>query len=280
MMMNTEEIPLVSVCIPCYNAEKHIAETIASVINQTYQNWEIIVCDNCSTDGTFKILQSYKDPRITILQNESNIGFLANSQKVMSLAKGKYIKWLCADDLITADCIEKQVNIFVEAMRATPVQNIALVSATKQVIKEDGKKLFTKGFPQKGLINGRKAIVKSVLCGGNAIGEPGLVLMDAERLKKTKGAVLDEKCSYIADIDLWNKMLKYGDLYVLPDILFSFRVTKTSISASKGQEQAKTVKRFFKKLQQENSISKIEQLLGCIMATLTSTARILTYRFS
>jgi glycosyltransferase involved in cell wall biosynthesis len=267
--------PLVSICIPCYNTEKYITETLNSVLEQTYKNLEIIVCDNCSTDNTYEVLKSFNDPRIKIFQNESNIGFLANSKKVLSLASGCYIKWLCADDLLMPDCIEKQVEVFERNID----KNIVLVTARKWVINGEGKKLFTKGFPGKDLINGKKAIIKSVLNGGNTIGEPGCGLMKTDVFKKTEGIVLDEQFSYIVDIDLWNKILQYGDLYVIQEALFSFRATKTSISASKGKQQAKSVKDFFKQLQNEKIISKKQQYMGNFMATLMMYARILVYRF-
>ena len=106
--------PLVSVCIPCYNAQNTIERTIWSVLKQTYSNIEIIISDNASTDKTVEVVRQIEDERVRIFINETNLGMAKNFQAALSRASGKYIKCLCADDIITPDCIEKQVNVFLQ----------------------------------------------------------------------------------------------------------------------------------------------------------------------
>lgn len=103
--------PLVSVLMTAYNREKYIAEAIESVITSTYQNWELIIVDDCSTDKTFEIAKSYetKDSRIKVYINEQNLGDYPNRNKVASYAKGKYLKYVDADDLIYPHGIEQLV---------------------------------------------------------------------------------------------------------------------------------------------------------------------------
>ena len=145
---------LVSICIPCYNAGETSKETIQSLINQTYSDFEVIISDNHSTDNTIEIIKSFHDDRIRIYENESNLGVIQNYHLALSRATGKYVKLLCADDIITPDCIEKQVNVFL----SHPNDNIVMVAAEKYVINKDNKILFRKPFPGKaGLYNGKKA---------------------------------------------------------------------------------------------------------------------------
>lgn len=94
--------PLVSVLITAYNREKYIAEAIESVIVSTYQNWELIIVDDGSKDKTVEIAKSYevKDNRIKVYINEINLGDYPNRNKAASYAKGKYLKYVDADDLI------------------------------------------------------------------------------------------------------------------------------------------------------------------------------------
>ena len=94
--------PLVSVLMTAYNREKYIAEAIESVINSTYRNWELIIVDDCSKDRTVEIAREFeqKDSRIKIYVNEKNLGDYPNRNRAASYAKGKYIKYVDADDLI------------------------------------------------------------------------------------------------------------------------------------------------------------------------------------
>ncbi|MBU3190613.1 glycosyltransferase [Clostridium bowmanii] len=104
--------PLVSVCMPIYNDEKDIIKAVNSVLNQTYKNFEIIICDNNSEDKTFQLLKSIKDIRIRLIRNKENIGWLLNSNKVMKLAVGEYVTTLHGDDYFKNTYIESVVNIF------------------------------------------------------------------------------------------------------------------------------------------------------------------------
>ena len=101
--------PLVSIIIPAYNAEKYIKTTINSALKQTYQNIEIIVIDDGSTDKTKNIIQSIQDPRIIYIHQE-NQGQSAARNAGIKIAKGEYIALLDSDDLFLPQKIEKQVN--------------------------------------------------------------------------------------------------------------------------------------------------------------------------
>ena len=99
--------PLVSICIPNYNNAEYIGESIQSALDQTYENIEIIVCDNESTDNSWEIISSYSDERISKFKNISNLGMVGNFREVLSKANGKYVTFLCSDDLLLPDTVEK-----------------------------------------------------------------------------------------------------------------------------------------------------------------------------
>ena len=82
---------MISIALASYNGSKYIREQIDSILAQTYQDFELIVCDDCSTDDTWQVLQEYaeKDNRIKIFENETNIGFKKNFEKAISLCKGR-----------------------------------------------------------------------------------------------------------------------------------------------------------------------------------------------
>jgi glycosyltransferase involved in cell wall biosynthesis len=111
-LTSKDNIPLVSICIPCYNSEKTILKTLNSILNQTYQNFELLISDNHSLDNTIEICEKIGDPRIRIFKNNENIGAGPNFNKVIELATGKFIAIFHADDVYCPTIIEKQIQTF------------------------------------------------------------------------------------------------------------------------------------------------------------------------
>jgi len=133
--MNLDNDPLVSVLIAAYNEEKYILECIDSIINQTYNNIEIIVIDDGSTDKTLDILESYNDNRLKIFTHE-NRGRVFSRNRALSLASGKYVILQDADDWSDKRRIESQVNT-AEELNGNPVVgcNYVIVKNNTQMIK-------------------------------------------------------------------------------------------------------------------------------------------------
>lgn len=101
---------LVSIIMPTYNCGRFIAESINSVIAQTYTNWELLIVDDCSTDNTKEVVAAFKDPRIHYQCNERNSGAAVTRNTALRLAKGKYIAFLDSDDLWLPEKLEKQIQ--------------------------------------------------------------------------------------------------------------------------------------------------------------------------
>lgn len=125
-----------SIVIPVYNRELYIEDAIRSAISQTYQNIEIIIVDNCSTDSTWDILNEWekKDNRIKIFQNDSNIGPVLNWNECFRHASGEYIKILWSDDWISHKFVEKCLSVF-EKNTAFVLSGYQIV-AKKMVLSE------------------------------------------------------------------------------------------------------------------------------------------------
>lgn len=111
-----ENKSLVSVITPAYNAEKFIAQTIESILGQTFTDFEFIILNDKSTDNTLKIIQEYaqKDSRIVVIDNEKNLGIAGNRNEGIKRARGKYIIWQDADDISLPERIEKQFQYMEE----------------------------------------------------------------------------------------------------------------------------------------------------------------------
>lgn len=118
------DIPLVSILMPAYNAEKFIEAAIRSVLNLHYKNWELIIVDDKSDDETLSIINKIKleDNRIKVYSNEKNLGDYPNRNRTASFAKGKYLKYLDNDDLI----YKYSLDYMVEAMEKTPEAALGL----------------------------------------------------------------------------------------------------------------------------------------------------------
>jgi glycosyltransferase involved in cell wall biosynthesis len=102
---------MISVIMPAYNAEKTIELAIKSIINQTYGNFELIICDDGSNDNTVNIIKNIKDKRIRLIINDENIGNLQTTNKLFSLCTGKYIAIQDADDYSLKERFEKQIEV-------------------------------------------------------------------------------------------------------------------------------------------------------------------------
>lgn len=129
-----ENNPLVSVITPSYNSEAYIEQTIESVLSQTYPNWEFLITDDCSIDGTWEILQVYakKDIRIKIFKLKLNSGAGIARNNSIKHAKGRYIAFLDSDDLWLPEKIEKQVKFLLE-------NDLAFTYSSYQKINLKGK---------------------------------------------------------------------------------------------------------------------------------------------
>lgn len=103
--------PLVSIITPVYNSEEYLEETILSVINQTYKNWELLLIDDYSTDNSYKIIEKYlTDERIKYLRNERNSGPAITRNVGLEKSKGEYIAFLDSDDIWAKNKLELQID--------------------------------------------------------------------------------------------------------------------------------------------------------------------------
>lgn len=112
-IINSKQLPLVSIGLPVYNGENYIESAIDSIICQTFPNFELIISDNASTDRTESICRAYasKNNRIRYVRNTKNKGAAWNFNRVFKLSSGKYFKWLSHDDICMPDFIEKCVSV-------------------------------------------------------------------------------------------------------------------------------------------------------------------------
>ncbi len=210
-------MPLVSVIIPAYNAEKFIAQTVSSVQAQTVSDLEIIIIDDCSKDKTAETIErlAKEDERIVFIKGEKNQGVARVRNKGFSLAKGKYVALLDSDDLWLKDKLERQIKLAEE-------KNADLVYCSYSMIDENGKKVCDDFIvPEK--------VDFEYLLRKNVIGCSTVVMTN--QMSKKYAFSTD---MYHEDYTLWLDMLKDGKIMVgETDVCSEYRLLQNSRSSGK-----------------------------------------------
>lgn len=195
---------LVSIIMPSYNTALYIEETIQSVLNQTYPNWELIIVDDCSTDNTDEVLEKIKDPRIHYLKNEKNSGAAVSRNKALRKAKGQWIAFLDSDDLWMPNKLEKQIRFMEEngyAFSYTNYEEID-VNGNKTGVTVTGPQKITKT----GMFNYCWPGCLTVMYNAEKVG-----LIQIEDIKKNN------------DYAMWLKVCKKVNCYLLDEYLAQYR---------------------------------------------------------
>lgn len=210
---------LVSIITPTYNCAEYIAETIESVQNQTYQNWEMIIVDDCSIDNTKDVVQPYieADSRISYYELKQNSGAAVARTTSMKMAKGDYMAFLDSDDLWYPEKLEKQIAYMKK-------NNYAFTCTKYEQIDENSELLgkIIKVIPK---TNYNRLLLDCPV--GNST-----VMYDVTKMGKFKVPDIKKR----NDDALWLRMLKKEKyIYGMDEVLMKYRVRKNSISSNKMQ---------------------------------------------
>lgn len=248
--------PLVSVIIPSYNHEKFLKERIDSVLNQTFQDFELIILDDLSPDNSREIIESYRaHPKVSqIIYNEKNSGstFFQWNKAVLSLAKGEFI-WIAESD----DVADPK---FLEALVPMLQQNSEVVLAYSQSAKMDSEGKITGSWSEwtQDLVEGNyfndsfqmngQEYIEKFLIHKNTIPNASAVLFRRKTYAEIGGAVVDMKTN--GDWDLWLKFLLLGDVYFHNQMLNNFRYHSTSVIARAKSDGSNNIRSKYGLLQQ------------------------------
>ena len=217
---------LVSIVMPSYNTAKYISDSIKSVLAQTYQNWELLIVDDCSTDNTLEIVKSFSDTRIILLQNEKNSGAAVSRNYALRGAKGKWIAFLDSDDIWLPEKLEKQIRFMNE-------NNLAF-TFTDYRICLNGKWLpYINTAPN--IINKRKMYN---YCYFSTI----TVMYDREKI----GLIQIPNLKKNNDYAMWLQIIEKSDAYRLPECLSYYIKHENSISSGNKLKLIKWHYRLFR----------------------------------
>ena len=250
--------PKVSVILTSYNSEKYLHECIESVLNQTYQDFELIIWYDESTDDSWNIISSYTDQRIRVFKNESN-RFVAHYQKAISdIAQGEYIAIHHSDDVWETDKLEKQVTF----LDAHP--EIGAVFSRVLIIGEDGKPFqdeshfYYKVFDQPN--RNRHEWLNFFFYQGNALCHPSVLI---RKICYADCGTYRYGIAHPNDLDLWVRLCQKYEIYVLPEKLVRFRVRSNEMNASGDRPAARILGVFglFQMLNNYRSINTAEEFI-------------------
>ncbi|MDG2433716.1 glycosyltransferase family 2 protein [Flavobacterium sp.] len=243
--MNLINFPSISVIIPVYNVAAYIEEAVNSILNQTIQDFEIIIIDDCSTDGTIDILESIKDARIKIFKKDKNKGLIYSLNFGFKIAQGKYIARMDGDDISLPTRFEKQLDML----------------ENNSDIKVCGCWLQRFGNSDK-IIKHREhhdEIVAQLLL--NCSMSIGATMFERATFAEI---VFDQKKKHVEDYDFWARVAWLGNFYNIQEVLYYYRAHETQVTYlyTAIQRQADVgIKLFLFKKLQYNSIIYSDELI-------------------
>jgi glycosyltransferase involved in cell wall biosynthesis len=261
-------VPSVSVCVPLYRKEKYIAETLSSVLKQTFGDFELIVLDNASPDRSAEIARSFDDPRVTVMANPTTVSPVENFNKVVSLSHAPLVKVLCADDLLHPDCLERQMSVIADD------KSLAMVSSRMNMIDEVGNVVSRDRCLRTPDLIGhqeRAAVIRRLVRhGGNPVGGPNNVVFRRDAFDAS-GGFPEDVDFFAADVGLWVRLLEHGDYYGIGETLSDFRINSGSHSSSMGGRAIGIQHEFVAGLRRDNStiVRPSDRLFGALRAPLT-----------
>lgn len=210
--------PVLSVYMPVFNAAPYLAQSIESILNQTYKNFEFIIVDDASTDDSWKIIKSYsrRDPRIRAYRNRLNLGVSTNSDIAISLTRCKYLARMDADDISTPDRLEKQLKY----LKSNP--KTVIIGAQCTIINQNNQVIGFKNFPLS------SASINDMLFWAVPI-QQGYMMINRSLLPKNFTWYSANKTS-AEEVDLYFRLSQYGLFANLNDNLYFYRQVKNSLS--------------------------------------------------
>ena len=230
---------LVSIIMPSYNTAPYIKETIQSVLDQTYQNWELIIVDDCSTDNTDEVGASIKNERIRYLKNDKNSGAAVSRNRALREAKGRWIAFLDSDDLWMPEKLEKQISFMEKNGYSFSYTNYEEIDVEG---KETGVRVTgpTK-VTRTGMFHYCWLGCLTVMYDRNVVG-----LIQIEDIKKNN------------DYAMWLKACKKADCYLLDEYLGKYRKGRAgSVSTQSIKTMIGWHYKLFREAEKQGTVSSL-----------------------
>ena len=265
--------PAVSICIPAYQAQRHLATTMRFVLAQTCPDLEIVVLDNASTDDTSEIVRRMADHRVRLVRNDVVLSLPDNWNRAVELCRGELVKIVCADDLVHPEIVRRQRAVMDADL------GVAVVAHRRHLIDDDGA-LIAAGTGLRRLVgrfDGRAVATRVVRDGGNPIGESASVMFRRAHFDAVGG--FSPRLLFPMDLDLWVKLLRHGDFTGLPEPMAAFRASAGSLSSRRLRVQYDEQRQLSREIAADPhwTVRRVDRMLGQLGAHLARGRRELVF---
>jgi len=211
----------VTVLMAVYNGEKHIKEAVASVLNQTFEEFEFLIIDDASNDSSMDIIRSFNEKRIKIIKNDRNIGLAASLNRGIKHSSAEYIARMDSDDICRRERLEKQIK----HMRAR--RNVSICGSFVEPIGEGGKSVWK--YPCK------NDEIKCELLFNSAFAHPAVMIRRGDFIKHE--LFYNENFKRAQDFELWSRASFLVEMSNLPEVLLKYRIQEPVCGASSKKEE-------------------------------------------
>lgn len=229
--MSRSELPTISIGMPVYNGAEYIAEAIESVLAQTYKNFHLTICDNCSSDATETIVKNHRDTRISYVRHAENIGIVNNANSCLNLATGDYCYIFHHDDIMLPTNIERKVDLLeANADIGFVHSNFMLIDSNGKVISDNTwDQASRRDYIEDGTIAFLNYLEKFPFGASYFIGS-----VMARRSCYQKVGWFNPKFPHCHDSEMWLRMLLNYNVACIGEPLLKYRVHQMSTSTGWG----------------------------------------------
>lgn len=212
------QTPTVSVCIPTYNRAHYLPYTLETILNQTFVDFELVICDDCSTDNTAQVVASFKDSRIRYMRNQRNLGIPGNLNRCVELAQGKYVAIYHDHDLYEPTILEESVDLL------DRYPNMGYVATGSKFIDQQGYCRICRPINFPACIS-RPGMAKVLFSSfASPVGAWSLVRRQCYELE----GVYSPSAGFLSDVDLWIRLSAKYDVGFIAKPLVQLMVREES----------------------------------------------------
>jgi len=221
-------VPKFSLLLPVYNGSSFLNEAIESALSQTFDDFELLIADDCSADDSFALIETYakQDRRIVAWRNQNNLGLFANYNACLKRAQGELIKPFAQDDIFEPTILQELDHVLCQH------PSVVLTSCARRLVDPQGQETkILRSYTKDKLQSYEEALKDNLVTLINLIGEPSTVAFRSS----FKGDGFDDSYYHLGDIEYWLRIIENGQYFYLNKVLCNFRQHAASATSKNAR---------------------------------------------